>query len=330
MAKEPPRQHARQASWADKIVDFYGQHAAPWVLGLWVAAITCLCLYAHGKMRHEPDAFIQVECWVLGLGCIGLPIAPMRLFGRSLTPAMCVVASVLLFADCAAFSGLVSTNQLNISPVVSTFGLVMPEALGIHAANAAIILGRERRAVKNARAHQRTAFDARISDYARQIAEMNEQREQERSQLKQDLDRTAVERAVYESKVLELGTWHREETARLEAAQRKAAVHAREVDELRARHEEEVSRLQHERNEDVEAAYICGIIKAAEHGERRADAVNALVTGPRQNLQEAADKLVAELAKRDGGERPEPVAGTPLRLVASDGDEVRQGRASGH
>src|SRR5262249_26990425 len=159
----------------------------------------------------------------------------------------------------------VATNQLPLSPVVSTFALIIPEALGIHAANAAITLVREQRTVDAALAGQQTTFDLRTADLNERLAEVNEQREEERRQLKRALDEAAQARIAYEAKIQEIVTWHEQETDRLRAeraqVQDQKAAHTGWIDSLQTRHREEIQRLQAERDEDVEAAYVCGIIK---------------------------------------------------------------------
>lgn len=287
----------RPPSFAEQSVQLFSDHSLRIGVSLWIAAIACLILYANGVMHSDPGRFTMIESWLIGLGCIGVPILPMRLLGRYLNPLTCIVASGCLFAGAAVFTSIIISGMLPLSPIVSTFVLIIPEALAIHAANAAIVLVREQRIQREAHKMQRSKYSANLS---------------------------------------RLKTEHGEELARLNEAHSSELTllseqYAAQIASLRTQHAEQVASLRRESALDIEAAHVAGLIRGLERGRKdKESAVEALLRGPRSLIEETCAALHAELAARDEVELPgQSSPGLPLRLV-TDAAEERRDRASGN
>jgi hypothetical protein len=134
------------------------RHAGMFGIALWIAAVATLVLYTHGAPLSIMS-FTLIECWLIGTGCLGVPILAARLFGCTLTPGRCLTAAIALAAVAIMLTALIGAGQLQAAPITAAFGLIIPEALAIHMANAADSLTRQRAAVAAARQEERAVYE---------------------------------------------------------------------------------------------------------------------------------------------------------------------------
>lgn len=106
-------------------------------LTLWCIAAAIIAADARGAAR-DPTAFVFTECWLIGAGCLGAPVAFMRILGRALTSTTCRTVSAANFGAAAALTAGIF-NGWRLTMPVATASLVMLLAAGIQATNAACV-----------------------------------------------------------------------------------------------------------------------------------------------------------------------------------------------
>jgi hypothetical protein len=158
---EEAADQAGQRSIAAWYLSIEPRHAGMFGIALWIAAVATLVLYTHGAPLGILG-FTLIECWLIGTGCLGVPILAARLFGCTLTPGRCLTAAIALAALAIMLTALIAGGQIHAAPITAAFGLIIPEALAIHMANAYDSLTRQEAAVTAARREER-------ADYARDV-----------------------------------------------------------------------------------------------------------------------------------------------------------------
>jgi hypothetical protein len=132
---------------------------ATWSTGaaLWGAGALALALHANHVALPDPVRFSMLDSWLIGLGCLGCPVLALRALGRRLTPTACLFIGGIMFAFAVMLTALILAGEMHPAPLDATFGLILPEALGIHAVNAADV---ELRAARREQAaYQRGRID---------------------------------------------------------------------------------------------------------------------------------------------------------------------------
>jgi len=114
----------------------------PWIAAaaLWAAAATVLALHSTRLALPGAARFAMVETWLVGLGCIGAigcPILPMRGPARCLTPQTCRLIAASCFTLALVLTVLTLGGALHFNAISGVFAVILPEAAGIQAANAA-------------------------------------------------------------------------------------------------------------------------------------------------------------------------------------------------
>jgi len=104
---------------------------------LWFIAAAIIAIDARGA-THDPTAFVFAECWLIGAGCLGAPVAFMRILGRTPKPATCRIVSAANFGAAAALT-IGNFSGWRLTTPVATALLVMLLAAGIQAANTASV-----------------------------------------------------------------------------------------------------------------------------------------------------------------------------------------------
>lgn len=136
---------------------------ATWSTGiaLWGASAIALALHANHLALPDPVRFSMLDSWLIGLGCLGCPVLALRSLGRHLTLAACVFIGGIMFTCALLLTALILTGQMHPTPIDASFGLILPEALGIHAVNAADV---ELRAMRREQAAYRAGRIDALAD----------------------------------------------------------------------------------------------------------------------------------------------------------------------
>lgn len=123
--------------WPERLIE-HGPRAT-WSTGLalWGAGALVLALHAYHLALPDPVRFSILDSWLIGLGCVGCPVLVLRAPGRRLTPTAFLFIGGIMFAFAVLLTALTLTGEMHPNPLDATFGLILPEALGIQAVNAA-------------------------------------------------------------------------------------------------------------------------------------------------------------------------------------------------
>lgn len=122
---------------AARAIDFNRRYA--WLTGLllWAAGAAVLAIHSTGLALPDPGRFAMLDVWLIGLGCLGCPILPMRSLGRWLKPQTCILVAVFCFALALLLTALTLGGALHTNALDDTFRVILPLAGGIQAINAA-------------------------------------------------------------------------------------------------------------------------------------------------------------------------------------------------
>lgn len=128
-----------------------------WIAGilLWASGAALLALHSTRTAMPDPSRFAMADIWLIGLGCIGCPVLPLRALGTRLTPAVCITASVAAFALALLLTVLIVGGALHPNTLDATLEIILPLAAGIQTANAADGEIRARRREQRARRQAR-------------------------------------------------------------------------------------------------------------------------------------------------------------------------------
>jgi hypothetical protein len=131
---------------------------ATWITGaaLWGGSALAFSLHAYHLALPDPVRFSMLESWAIGLGCLGCPVLALRFLGKRLTPTACLFIGAIMFAFAVLLTVLTLAGEMHPDPLDATFGLILPEALGIHAVNAADV---ELRAARRERAAYQDGYE---------------------------------------------------------------------------------------------------------------------------------------------------------------------------
>ena len=148
-----------QRSILSRIVDRYPKATSASSLGCWLAAITVLVLHANGEAVRGANAFMLTDSWLIGLGCIGVPVLVLNLLGRHMTPRTLELIAAACFTGALIVTIFVGTGQSQMQPWTAVFVLILLLAMGIHTLNGAYALDRRRRIADQVRAEEREKHD---------------------------------------------------------------------------------------------------------------------------------------------------------------------------
>lgn len=121
----------------ERAVSYGRRHAWQTGLLLWAGAAAVLGIHSSGIALPDPARFAMLDAWLIGLGCLGCPILPMRSLGRWFSPQTCMMVAVFCFALALLLTALTLGGALHFKPLIATFALILPEAAGIQSINAA-------------------------------------------------------------------------------------------------------------------------------------------------------------------------------------------------
>jgi hypothetical protein len=124
-------------TWPERLIERNPRTTWSTGLALWGASALALALHAHHVAFPDPVRFSMLDSWLIGLGCLGCPVLALRALGKWLTPTTCLFIGAIMFALALLLTALTLTGEMHPAPLDATFGLILPEALGIHAVNAA-------------------------------------------------------------------------------------------------------------------------------------------------------------------------------------------------
>lgn len=154
---EPSDQPGRR-NFADWYVSIEPRRAGWFGLTFWAGAIGALVLYTHSALIGIMG-FTLLECWLIGTGCLGVPLLVTRLLGNRLTATACKLIGAASATAALMLTGLIAFGQLQVAPITAAFTVIMPEALAIHMLNGFDTLTRIEKAVAAARAEERAIRD---------------------------------------------------------------------------------------------------------------------------------------------------------------------------
>jgi hypothetical protein len=157
---EPSDQSRRpgRRGFADWYVGIEPRRAGWFGLTFWASAVGALVLYTHSTLLGIMG-FTLLECWLIGTGCLGVPLLVTRLLGNRLTANACKLIGAASATAALLLTGLIAFGQLQVAPITAAFIVIMPEALAIHMINGLDTLTRIKQAVTAARAEERAIRD---------------------------------------------------------------------------------------------------------------------------------------------------------------------------
>lgn len=112
---------------------------------LWTAAVAALAMRIWTGAPGSLLLFVLGESWLIGLGCLGVPIMILARLGNRLTAARARIASGTLFGATAVFTAAAAADRMDV--ITATFGLILLLAPAIHLYNAARALDDQARAL---------------------------------------------------------------------------------------------------------------------------------------------------------------------------------------
>lgn len=117
----------------------------------WPASLTVWLLHVSHTALTDQRTLALAFTWLIATGCIGVPVAGLRLLGRHLTAGTCRAISMFCFGASALLTVLYADGQLHPTVASLYATLIMPMAVGIQAFNANRVLEREQQAYTQGR-----------------------------------------------------------------------------------------------------------------------------------------------------------------------------------
>lgn len=110
-----------------------------WVigLGLWAAAGIVFGVHASGAALPDPTRFAMLDSWLIGLGCLGCPLLPLRALARRYNLQAFILVAVFCAALAIMQTALILSGLLHYNTLDATFALILPLAAAIQPFNAA-------------------------------------------------------------------------------------------------------------------------------------------------------------------------------------------------
>jgi len=161
-----------------RLVDAHPRAATASSLTCWIGAILVLALHANGIEIRGDRGFLFTDSWLIGLGCVGVPVLVLNLLGRHLNPRILELIAAACFTGGIVVTGFMATGQSHMDPWTTCFLLILFLAMGIQALNGAYGLDRRQQAIEKVRAEEaaRRAEDLQASYLAGIIAAHDAQR----------------------------------------------------------------------------------------------------------------------------------------------------------
>jgi hypothetical protein len=151
-----------------RAIDFHRRHAGHVGLGLWVASAAVLAVHSTGEAFPNPTRFAMLDAWLIGLGCIGSPLLALRTLGRWLQPEACRGIAICAFTLALVLTALTIGGALHFNTLDGLFAVILPEAAGIQALNAAEAEVHAR--LREERAYRRGRLDTLAEAFAQRQA----------------------------------------------------------------------------------------------------------------------------------------------------------------
>lgn len=118
-------------------IEYARHYAATGGILLWGAGAAVLAVHSMGMGLPDPTRFAMLDSWLIGLACLGCPMLALRSLGRWCKPQTCMMIAVACFALALLLTVLALGGAMHPNTLNGTFEVILPEAAGIHAINAA-------------------------------------------------------------------------------------------------------------------------------------------------------------------------------------------------
>lgn len=124
----------------------------------WPASLTVWLLHISHTAFTGQRTLALVFTWLIATGCLGVPVAGLRVLGPRLTASMCRSISAFCFGACVLLTIVYADGQLHPTVASLYATLIMPMAVGIQAFNANRALDNECDAYEDG--HEAGSFSA--------------------------------------------------------------------------------------------------------------------------------------------------------------------------
>ena len=124
----------------------------------WPASLTVWLLHISHTALTGQRTLALVFTWLIATGCLGVPVAGLRLLGPRLTASVCRSISAFCFGASVLLTIVYADGQLHPTVASLYATLIMPMAVGIQAFNANRALDNECDAYEDG--HQAGGFSA--------------------------------------------------------------------------------------------------------------------------------------------------------------------------
>lgn len=113
------------------------RHATTAGILLWAGAGAAYAIHATRTGLPDPTRFAMLESWLIGLGCIGCPLLPLRALARRVRLQAFQAVALVFAALTILLTGLILGGALHYNTLDATFAVILPLAVAIQAVNAA-------------------------------------------------------------------------------------------------------------------------------------------------------------------------------------------------
>lgn len=137
-------------------------------LGFWVGAITVLILHANHIGPQGLATFMFVDSWLIGAGCIGVPVLILNLLGPRLSVRALEMIGGACFTGAVIVTAFVCAGQTRMETWTAVFILIMLLAMGIHALNGAYGLDKREMIARQVRAEEQAKAALALAEAKRE------------------------------------------------------------------------------------------------------------------------------------------------------------------